>query len=114
MLKITENSHNDVRILKISGIMVDINAMRLNEKVKSLLAEGAKKIVLDLSEVKLMNSSFGLGIITACWASVNRAGGKMTIANPSAKVTQLLKITKLDQILEISDSVELAEAGFYS
>lgn len=114
MLEIAENIHNDVGILKISGIMVDIDAMVLNEKVKNLIVHDVKKIVLDLSEVKLMNSCFGLGIITACWASVNRAGGKMTIANPSSKVTQLLRITKLDQILEISDSVELAEAGFYS
>lgn len=114
MLEIIENLHNDIGVLEISGIMVDIDAMVLNEKVESLVAHDVKKIVLDLSGVKLMNSCFGLGILTACWASVNRAGGRMTIANPSAKVTQLLKITKLDQVLEISNSVELAEAGLHS
>jgi len=114
MLEITENIHNDIGVLKISGIMVDIDAMVLNEKVKNLVVHDVKKIVLDLSGVKFMNSCFGLGILTACWACVNRAGGKMIIANPSTKVTQLLQITKLDQILEISDSVKLAETGFHS
>ena len=106
MLEITETFRNREAILKISGIMVDAEALKLNDRVKNLLVQGTKYIVLDLSEVKLMNSCFGLGIITACWASVNRSGGKLTIANPSPKVSQLLKITKLDQILQISESAE--------
>jgi anti-anti-sigma factor len=106
MLKITEILNDREAILKISGMMVDADAMTLNDKVKSLVVQGTKNIVIDLSEVKLMNSCFGLGIITACWACVNRSGGNMTIANPSPKVSQLLKITKLDQILEIVDTAK--------
>jgi anti-anti-sigma factor len=106
MLEITETLKKREAILKISGMMVDADAMKLNDRVKNLVVQGTKNIILDLSDVKLMNSCFGLGILTACWACVNRSGGRLTIANPSPKVSQLLRMTKLDQILKIADSAE--------
>lgn len=111
MFEFTETIVEKGAILKISGIMVDPEAMALNEKVKELLQRGIRYIVLEMSAVRLMNSSFGLGVIAGCWASISRAGGKMIIANPSPKVLQLLKITRLNEILEVAESVEAALSG---
>lgn len=114
MLRISESIEGDLAVIRLSGVMIDADAMALNETVKNLVQKDIKKIILDLGGIKLMNSCFGLGILTACWACVNRAGGKMSIANPSRKVIQLLKMTKLDQILEVADTLEQAEAAFHS
>ncbi len=111
MFEFTETIEGRAAILKISGIMVDPDALALNEKVKELMERQIRHIVLEMSAIRLMNSCFGLGVIAGCWASVSRAGGKMTIANPSPKVLQLLKITRLDEILEVAESVEDALAG---
>lgn len=114
MFEFTETIVEKAAILRISGIMVDPDAMALNEKVKELLERGIRYIVLEMNAVRLMNSSFGLGVIAGCWASVSRAGGEMIIANPSPKVLQLLKITRLDEILDVAESVEAALAGDHS
>ena len=114
MLRISESIKGDLAIVAISGVMINADAIALNEKVKNLVHRDFKKIILDLGETKLMNSCFGLGIITACWAYVNRFEGKLTLANPNAKVAQLLKMTKLDQVLEVADTLKQAEAAFHS
>ncbi len=81
----------------------------MSEKVKNLVAQGIRKVILDLSGINLMNSCFGLGIIASCWGNMNRAQGKLVIANPSPKVKKLLEITKLNQVFSIYPTVEEAK-----
>lgn len=109
MLSINESKSGDIVILKVSGKMLDADAKALSEKVKELINVGIRKVVLDLSGINLMNSCFGLGIIASCWGNMNRAQGKLVIANPSPKVKKLLEITKLNQVFSIYPSVEEAK-----
>lgn len=108
MLTISEVKSGDIVILQVAGKMLDANARALSEKVKELITMGFRKIILDLSGINLMNSCFGLGIIASCWGNMNRAQGKLVIANPSPKVKKLLEITKLNQVFTIYPSVEEA------
>ena len=43
---------------------------------------------------------------------ISKAGGQTTLANPSSKITNLLKVTKLDRQLSIGQSVDEA-IGFF-
>jgi len=108
MFKIQESLDGEIGVLKVSGVMMDPSAMALPEKIKELKL---KQIILDLSEVKLMNSCYGLGAITVCWGLMNRSGGELKIANPSPKVSQLLEITKLNQVIKVYDSVKKARTA---
>ncbi|MCB0297091.1 MAG: STAS domain-containing protein [Calditrichaeota bacterium] len=112
MFRIEEDARGKMASLKLSGIMIDTDAMALNDRVRQLIGQGKKQIVFDLSEVRLMNSCFGLGILMACWSCLNRAGGELKLASPSAKVLHLLEITKLDQIFDIFDTVTEAKSSF--
>jgi anti-anti-sigma factor len=112
MFRIDQKVEDNVAILKISGPMIDSDAGKLIEKVKALVSNDINQFILELSEVKLMNSCFGLGIILACWGSSNRANGQLKIANPSSKVSYLLKTTKINQVLEVYDTVEEARQSF--
>jgi anti-sigma B factor antagonist len=105
MLTIKEVKDGDIVILQVAGKMLDTDARALSEKVKDLVADGVRKIILDLGGINLMNSCFGLGIIASCWGNMNRANGKLVIANPSPKVTKLLDITKLNQVFSIHKTV---------
>jgi anti-sigma B factor antagonist len=109
MLTIRELKDGEIVILQVAGKMLDTDARALSEKVKDLVAAGVRKIILDLSGINLMNSCFGLGIIASCWGNMNRASGKLVIANPSPKVTKLLDITKLNQVFSIHKTVDDAK-----
>lgn len=111
-MKIKESMERDVAILSITGNMMggpETNA--LHEKVKSLIADGVKKVVIDLGKMKWMNSS-GLGVLMACWGSLSRIGGNIKLARATEKVKSLLIITQLLQFFDNYETVDRALASF--
>jgi anti-anti-sigma factor len=111
MFEIGEKIEGNMAVLTLSGAMLDSEAMALGNAVKNLVSQDIKQIVLELGRVNMMNSCFGLGIVMACWGCANRSGGKLILANPSPKVSRLLSITKLDQVLEVFETVEQARGS---
>ncbi len=86
--------------------------MALHEKVKSLGADRIKKVVIDLKDVKWMNSS-GLGVLMACMTTLNNSSGKLKLASVTEKVKSLLVITQLMRIFDTYENAERAVAAFY-
>jgi len=65
-MKIKESVQDNVAILSISGNMMGgPETTKLHEVVKSLIADGMKRVIVDLKKVRWMNS-MGLGILMAC------------------------------------------------
>ena len=111
-MQIKEEIHGDVAVLYLKGnLMGGPEGMQVHEKVKSLLADKMKKIVIDLSKVKWMNSS-GLGILMACMTSVQNAGGQLKISGATEKIKNLFMITKLITLFETYETAERAIASF--
>jgi len=99
--------------LHVSGNMMGgPETMALHEKVKSLGADGIKKVVIDLKDVKWMNSS-GLGVLMACMTTLNNASGKLKLSSVTEKVKSLLVITQLLRIFDTYEDAERAVASFY-
>ncbi len=112
MFQIEEKREKDISILQVSGIMLNEESQILSHKVKELISTGVKKIVIDLGKINLLNSCFGLGVLAACWGSMNRENGKLLLANPSKKVKRILEITKLNQVFDVFSTVEDAISYF--
>ncbi len=108
MVEIHESSVNDIHILSVSGKMLDADSMNISNRVKELAKSGSRKIILDLGQVSLLNSSFGLGVLAACWGCMNSVNGRLVLANPSSKAQRLFEITKLNKVFEIFPDVEQA------
>ncbi|RCK71613.1 MAG: hypothetical protein IGBAC_1584 [Ignavibacteriae bacterium] len=87
------------------------DANLLNELLHKLVAQGKKKIVLDLKGVKLMNSS-GLGMLIAALTTMKNASGNLKLASASKKIENLLIITKLVNIFEIYKTVKEATDSY--
>ena len=85
------------------------NALR--EKVKSLIAAGKKKIVLDMKHIDYIDSS-GLGTLVAAHLSANAQGGAMRLCNLSSKFRDVLLLTKLTAVFEVFSTEAVAVASF--
>lgn len=109
-LKITERYEAVVLELK-GNVMGGPEATEFSETLKKLVAEGKKNIVLDLSDVKFMNSS-GLGMMISGLTTVKKDGGQLKLACVTEKIQSLLMITKLITIFENYDSVDEAIKTF--
>jgi len=72
---------------------------QLKETVAGLIREGDRNVVLNLSQLSFVDSSF-IGELVACSLVVARAGGALRLASTSRRVSELLLVTRLGQIFE--------------
>jgi anti-anti-sigma factor len=68
--------------------------------------EGANKFILICLQLKCDSS--GLSAILVANRILNNTGGHMRIASPSEKVYALIKITQLDRVLPVCQTVNEA------
>ncbi|MCI0404918.1 MAG: STAS domain-containing protein [candidate division Zixibacteria bacterium] len=84
---------------------------KLHEKIKELVRIGARKMVIDLGDVELMDSR-GLGILVAALTSLKNVQGELKLARITNKIESLLVITQLSKVFKTYDSVEGALKSF--
>jgi anti-sigma B factor antagonist len=95
-------------IYKLEGEIIDKSqTVELTEQINKMISSGKKNIVLELSGLRYMNSS-GLNVLVGILTKARNAGGEVLVCNISAKVRELLVVTKLDTIFHILPSVEEA------
>jgi anti-sigma B factor antagonist len=103
-LKITNREVDGVTVLALDGrIVLGEETSTLREKVKSLLGEGKKNIVLNLSNVTLIDSS-GLGALVAAYSSAKSGGASLRLSNLGSRFNELLQITKLYTVFEVFET----------
>ena len=114
-MKVEERAIGDVTILAVEGRMtVDASQdERVADKVRALLRQGRKQIVLDLAGVSHIDSS-GLCDIVMAYTTTIRRDGSLKLLNPTPRVRDLLRITKLRTVLDAYDSEADALASFGS
>jgi anti-sigma B factor antagonist len=111
-LKITERVVDGVAVVALEGRIVlgeESNALR--EKVKSLLAAGQKKIVLNMDNVTYIDSS-GLGTLVAAHTSARAQGASLKLSNLGSKFQEILQVTKLVTVFEVYPNEAAAVGSF--
>jgi anti-sigma B factor antagonist len=107
-LKITNREVDGVVVLALDGrVVLGEETVSLRERVKSLVGEGKKKIVLDLKNVTMIDSS-GLGALVSAYSSAKSAGASLRLCNLGSRFNELLQITKLYTVFEVSNNEEEA------
>lgn len=111
-MKIKHKEAYNAVIIELHGnVMGGPEAAELNALLHKLIDEGKKNVVVDLSNVKFINSS-GLGILISALTTMRNGGGELKLANVTEKIESLLMITKLITIFEHYESVEDAVKSF--
>jgi anti-sigma B factor antagonist len=111
-MDIRERVVDGVSVLDISGkIVLGEGDVQIKERIKSLLADGQKKILLNLADVSYIDSA-GLGSLISSYATVKREGGQLKLVNLTKRVQDLLAITKLITVFETFEDEKEAIASF--
>lgn len=94
--------------LLLSGELIDKNqAINLMHDIDELMIVGKNKLVIDLSDLRYLNSS-GLNVLIQLLTKTRTNGGESIICNVGKKVHELLIITKLNTLFKIAESKEEA------
>jgi anti-sigma B factor antagonist len=111
-MKIEIRTVGDVRILDCGGqITLGEGTMGIRTTVRDLLQAGAKKIILNLANVSYIDSS-GVGELVSTYTTVTTHGGKMKLLNLTKKTREVLTVTKLLTVFEVSDSEQALLTSF--
>ncbi len=111
-MKTKVNERYEAVVIELKGnVMGGEDTKQFNDLLHKLIDEGKKNIVVDLSDVKFMNSS-GLGMMIGGLTTMKKAGGNLKLARVTEKIESLLIITKLITIFEFYENVDDAIKSF--
>ena len=113
-MTVSERTSGAVTILDIKDTLTfGEGADRLRDKVRSLLQQGQKSLLLNLANLSYVDSA-GLGELVTAFTTVTRQGGVLKLVGVTKRLTDLLVITKLITVFESFDSEAAAIASFSS
>src|ERR1700755_3035395 len=97
---------NNILILRIAGDLIgEDTGARLIDAVSEALSHKVPACIIDISELRYINSS-GIGVLITILTKFRNKGGDVYLMKPSENVKKLLVITKLNAIFQIIQSEE--------
>ncbi len=111
-LTIASREVDGVTVLDLSGrITLGEGSVQLRDAIRDLISKGQKNILLNLGEVNYIDSS-GLGELVSAYTTARNQGAALKLLKLTKKVHDLLQLTKLYTVFDISDDEASAIASF--
>ena len=112
-MHLAERAVGAVTIVDVSGKITlgDGSDTVMTDKLRSLVQQGQKNLLLNLAEVNYVDSA-GLGAIVHAYATVKNQGGNLKLLNLTKRIKDLLSITKLLTVFDTYDNEAEAIKSF--
>jgi anti-sigma B factor antagonist len=100
-LNILNKQIGDVSVVALKGrIVLGEESSALRERIKNLVDDGKKKIVLNMANVTYIDSA-GLGTLVAAHISVKKQGTTLLLSDLGNKFHEVLQITRLLTVFSV-------------
>jgi len=111
-LQISIRESGDVTILDLHGrATIGFDSDLLNSQLQKLVANGVRKVLLNLADVPQLDSS-GISAITGTYVSLSRQGGSLKLLRPRGRVWAVLRVIRLLDIIPTFEDETQALASF--
>ena len=111
-LKASTRQVDGITVMDLSGrITLGEGSVILRDRIRDLLGQGEKKILLNLGDVTYIDSS-GIGELVSAFTAVRKEGGELKLLNLTKKVHDLLQITKRYTVFDVKDDEAAAIAAY--
>ena len=85
-------------VLQIRGALDAVSAFDLRPQVDALAAERPGRVVVDLSELNLIDST-GVGLLVSLYKRLREGGGRLQVVGAKAQPLAILRLLRLDRVL---------------
>jgi len=111
-VEIDVRTQDQVKIVRLRG-KLNLGAAldRANETLKDLVNAGESRLLLDLQEVPMIDSS-GIGLLVRYLTAAKQHGGSLKLLNPSKFALQTLKLVRVLSLFEVFEDQQAAVASF--
>ena len=111
-MKSSTRQIDGVTIVDLSGrITLGEGSVILRDTVRELTSKGSKKILLNLGDVNYIDSS-GIGELVSAFTTVRNQGGELKLLNLTKNVHDLLQITTLYTVFDVTADETTAVKSF--
>ena len=99
-MKFSRTSQEDTVVVQIEGELDAFSAPELRPLLDSLAAERVRKVVVDLTELRLIDSS-GVGAIVSLFKRVRANEGELRIRGLRGQPLAIFKLLNLERVFPI-------------
>jgi len=111
-LQISTRESDDVTILDLTGrVVAGPDSDLLSPHLQEVVANGARKLLLNLTAVTEMDS-WSINAIAKTFASLSRQGGSLKLLCPSSRVRAVLNLVHLLDLIPTFEDEAEALASF--
>ena len=102
----TREVRKNYQIFRLTGLLDAFSEPTFRKVVGKFIEEGPQHVILVLAQIDFIDSS-GLGALVQLVKQAQSAGGSLQIVT-NARVTQTVKLVRLEKFLSLQPSVEAA------
>lgn len=95
-------------VVEVRGVLDMTTDPQFRQTLQQVIEAGARRVVVDLAGVRLMDSS-ALGTLVLIFKALRDDGGSLCVAAPRPLVRTVLSVTSVDRIVTVYDTVQAAE-----
>ncbi len=89
----------NIKVVEPSGILDGIRGNQLRREVGDIVNNGVDIVLIDMKDVKFIDSS-GLGALVSAMQMVRNVNGKLFVCSVGDQVRMLFELTKMDRIFK--------------
>lgn len=111
-MDINVRRRGQIQIVQLKGpLRLGLPVDGLRQVLEEALSNGDSQIILNLSEVPMIDSS-GIGMLTRFLTATHKAGGSLKLVNPSKFAVQTLRMVGILNLFEIFEDDDRAVESF--
>src|SRR5947209_10768497 len=103
--------HDGRRLIAVRGELDLFTAPELRTKINDTIDEGARELIVDLSDTTFLDST-GLGVLIAALKRMRSCSGELVIVDSTSNLSKTFRVAGVDQIMTIVSSYDQADAAF--
>jgi len=109
---ISVRKRSEIAVIQLRGqLRLGPAVDELRQVIEESVGHGDTRIVINLAEVPMIDSS-GIGLLVRFLASTKQRGGAIKLVQPSKFATQTLRLVGVLNLFEIFDEDDKAVASF--
>ena len=98
-MKFKRTDRGDQTVLSIEGALDAVSAPDLRPTLDTLVNENRQQIIIDLSMLRLIDSS-GVGAIVALYKRIHAKGGKVSVRGLKDQPLAIFKLLRLERVFD--------------
>jgi anti-sigma B factor antagonist len=99
-MNFTRTDDVDLTVLRISGSLDALSTPELRPMIETLVAEKRGAITVDLSELRIIDSS-GVGAIVSLYKRMRAVGSKVEVIGLKDQPLAIFRLLRLDRIFTV-------------